>query len=97
MATMSNEQLITLAKAAHGIAEEAHTYARWRSMGYQVRKGEHAAFSATIWKYAPGKGAAENEAPANEGDAPANEGARMFLKKAHFFTASQVDAAAATA
>ena len=83
MATMNNQMLITLAKAANGITEEAHTYAHWKGLGYQVRKGEHAAFSTMIWKYAPGK------EPANEeGEEAAG---RMFMKKASFFTASQVD------
>ena len=85
MAAMNNEALIALAKAANGITEEAHTYAHWKTLGYQVRKGEHAAFKAMIWKYAPGKGA---EIEDEEG---ANKPGRMFMKNSAFFTASQVD------
>ena len=90
---MNNEQIIRAARALHGINEPAHTYAHWHELGYQVRKGEHAAFKTAIWKYAKGKGA---EAPANEDGDQAAPG-RMFLKTAHFFTRSQVDPIAAEA
>ena len=82
---MTNEQLIRAARILNGITEEAHTYAHWHELGYQVRKGEHATFSTTIWKHAGGKPA--NEESEGEDTRPG----RMFLKKAHFFTRSQVD------
>lgn len=82
---MTNEQIIRNARVLNGITEAAHTYAHWKALGYQVRKGEHAAFSTAIWKYAGRKNADDENADANE------EGGRMFLKNAHFFTASQVD------
>lgn len=91
---MTNEAIIRAARALNGITEEAHTYAHWRALGYQVRKGEHAAFSTAIWKYAPGKGKGKG---ADEGDEGANEGGRMFLKNSHFFTRSQVDPTTAAA
>lgn len=84
---MTNEQIIRMASALNGVTEDAHTYAHWHELGYQVRKGEHATFKAAIWKYARGKGA---EADANEDGEKAAPG-RMFLKTAHFFTRSQVD------
>lgn len=90
---MTNAQLILNAQLLHGVSEESHTYAHWRALGYQVRKGEHATFKAAIWKYAKGKQA---EAPANEDGEQAAPG-RMFLKTAHFFTRSQVDPIPATA
>lgn len=83
---MTNEAIIEMAKALNGIEEEAHTYNRWKAMGYQVRKGEHAAFKATIWKHGKKKVATE--------DGEEKEQGRMFMKTASFFTASQVDATA---
>lgn len=82
---MTNEAIIEAAKALNGIEEEAHTFARWKAMGYRVRKGEHAAFKATIWKHRTRK---------VETDDGEEEQARMFMKTASFFTASQVDAMA---
>ena len=83
---MTNEEIIMAAKALNGIDEEAHTYNRWKSMGFQVRKGEHAAFKATIWKHRSKKVVDE--------DGEEKDASRMFMKTASFFTASQVDAVA---
>ena len=85
MAGMTNESLIYQAMVLNGITEESHTYAHWKALGYQVMKGQHAAFQTMIWKYAPSNGASED---ANEDDAPRG---KMFMKKASFFTASQVE------
>ena len=90
---MNNKQIISAARAMNGITEEAHTYSHWRSLGYQVRKGEHATFKTAIWKHAGGKPANETE----EGEGANETGGRMFLKTAHFFTRSQVDPITATA
>lgn len=85
---MTNAQLIYNAQILAGVTEEAHTFAHWKHLGFVVRKGEHAAFSTTIWKYAGGRDANEDAdgTSANEG-----KPGRLFLKKAHFFTRSQVD------
>lgn len=86
---MTNAQIIDNAKRANGITEEAHTFAHWKHLGYCVRKGERAAFSAVIWKCASKRrkgGKANAEAEPEE--------ASMFLKRAYFFTASQVDSLA---
>lgn len=84
---MTNEEIIRNARAAAGIIEEAHTYAHWRSLGFQVRKGEHAAFQTVIWKYPTRKG----DPSAGESEEVTQVGGKPFLKKASFFTASQVD------
>lgn len=63
--------------------EAIHTYAIWKSLGYQVRKGEKAKASFTIWKCVAGK---KNEEESEE--VPEN---KMFMKKAHFFTLDQVE------
>ena len=82
---MTNEQIIEVAKAEHGITEETHTYSMWKRLGYHVRKGEKAAFSCAVWK--PGKCKVEK-------DGEEQEKMRMFMRKAHFFTESQVEAMA---
>lgn len=75
---MCNTEIIRNAQALAGIMEECHTYAKWKSMGYQVQKGSKALFKATIWKYTSRKNA--------EGE----EEAHMFMKSASFFGRSQV-------
>lgn len=63
--------------------EAIHTYAMWKQLGYQVKKGEKAKASFTIWKCVAGKKADEesDQEPDN----------KMFMKKAHFFTIDQVE------
>lgn len=62
--------------------EAIHTYATWKSLGYQVKKGEKATASFTIWKYVEGKKQEESDEEPNS---------KMFMKKAHFFTIDQVE------
>ena len=76
---MTNAEIIANACKLQGITEEVHTFARWKKMGYQVRKGEHAILKTTIWK------AKERKAEDEETDL------RMFMKTAHFFGRSQVE------
>lgn len=87
---MTNAEIIANAKLMNGITEDAHTFAHWKQLGYSVRKGEHAAFSAVIWKYASKRKAAK---VANSDEEQPTE-VSMFMKRAYFFTASQVDALA---
>lgn len=86
---MTNAQIIDMAKAANGINEDAHTFAHWKTLGYCVRKGEHAAFSCMIWKTATRKRNGREVVTVDDEDKPV-----MFMKRAHFFTRSQVDAMA---
>lgn len=83
---MTNLEIIANAKLMNGITEDAHTFAHWKHLGYAVRKGEHAAFSATIWKYAKGKRAQQVEEETGE-----VQPGHMFMKTAYFFTRSQVE------
>ena len=76
---MTNVEIIARAKMANGITEEANTYAYWKKAGYQVRKGERAAFKCRIWKYSKKKRDEEDESGV------------MFMKTASFFTVSQCD------
>lgn len=76
--TMTNVEIIAKAMKANGIEEPSHAFAAWKKLGYVVKKGEKAAFKARIWKYTTKQ--------TEEGEVENN----MFLKTAHFFTASQV-------
>ena len=62
--------------------EAIHTYAAWKQLGYQVKKGEKAKASFIIWKHVAGKKKEESEE---------QEESKMFMKKAHFFTIGQVE------
>lgn len=61
--------------------EEIHTYAKWKELNCQVRKGEKAIASFVIWKHTSKKNKETGE-----------DEAKMFMKKASFFKRSQVDA-----
>ena len=73
---MTNAEIIATECSLLGITEEVHTFQRWKAMGFMVKRGETAAFKTTIWKAAPKKDE-ENEV-------------KLFMKRAAFFTASQV-------
>ena len=62
--------------------EAIHTYAVWKKLGFQVKKGEKAKASFVIWKCVSGKKEEESD------EQPEN---KMFMKKAHFFTIDQVE------
>ena len=57
--------------------EPIHTYNIWKSLGYQVQKGEKAVAKITIWKHT-----------AKEKDGEKEE--KMFMKTSSFFSQSQV-------
>lgn len=67
--------------------EQIHTYARWKAMGYQVRKGEKAVAKFKVWKHVTPKKKSDD---AEEKTASADRG-KMFLKQAAFFSAAQVE------
>ena len=60
--------------------EEIHTFQKWKSLGYTVKRGEKAIASFTIWKHTTKTDKESGE-----------ESAAMFMKKAHFFSTSQVE------
>ena len=68
--------------------ETIHTYAKWKALGYQVRKGEKSEIKIRVWKYRGGKHQTDEEG--NE----TIETGKMFMQTAAFFTAKQVDAIA---
>lgn len=49
---MTNREIIDSEKVKIGIPldEELHTYAIWKSLGYQVQKGQKAIVSTKLWK-----------------------------------------------
>lgn len=81
---MTNAEIIESEKMLHGLDCEAHTYAAWLNLGYQVKKGEKAAFSTKIWKKS-GKKQEEAEENADESSG------HYFMKLSHFFTIHQVE------
>ena len=66
---------------------EIHTYAHWKALGYQVKRGEKAVASFTIWKSGKGKSEPNPEAPEEN-----LEKTHMFMKLSSFFTPDQVEA-----
>lgn len=63
-----------------------HTYAQWKKLGYQVKKGEKSKHRISVWKRSIKK--VENE----EGEKEEVDNGRYFLKKSAFFTQDQVEA-----
>ena len=60
--------------------EEIHTFARWKGLGFSVKKGEKAIAKLPIWK----RTAKVNDETGEEEDA------RMFMKTSAFFARHQV-------
>lgn len=71
--------------------ENIHTYATWKQMGFQVQKGQKAVAQIQIWKHT---GAKVEEVPTADGEVAVIDKGRMFMKVAHFFSRSQVEAIA---
>lgn len=92
---MTNEQIIANSAVAAGIftQEEAeayfshgmrlpiHTFAEWKSCGYMVKKGEHAALPVSIWKPKTSKKKDEKNVEADK-----EENSGFFLTTAYLFT-----------
>lgn len=85
---ITNAKIIESYKAENGIPMEKplFTYAVWKSMGYQVKKGEASRHRVQLWEYTPGKKAADTEAQ----EAPQGKGNRCFMKTMCLFEESQV-------
>lgn len=80
---MTNAMIIELYKAENNITCPIHTYTKWKSMGYQVKKGEKCQHRITIWKGCPKKIKMEDGTEA--------EGTKVIMKTACFFTIEQVE------
>lgn len=84
MATMTNAMIIESYKIAHNISCPIHTYAKWRELGYQVKRGETSQHKITIWKCAV-------KVKHNDEDNADYESSKLFMKTAAFFTVNQVE------
>ena len=66
------------------VPEVIHTYAHWKSLGYQVKKGQKAIAQFPIWKYTSKKSK-------NMTEEEAQEKGYCFLKQSSFFKQEQVE------
>jgi hypothetical protein len=78
-------------ETVYEIPEQIHTFAAWKSLGFSVKKGEHACAAFCIWKYAAARANREQTATEEETAGEQAENGRMLWKKAFFFKASQVE------
>ncbi len=65
--------------------EPIHTYAGWKALGFQVKKGEKSIANFPIWKHTPA-GKKKNKKTGEEYDSEE----KLFLTKAFWFKGSQV-------
>ena len=70
-------------KAIAGQPEPIHTFAKWKSMGYSVKKGEKAIAKITIWKY--------TSRTKTDDDGNEIDDSKCFPKVSAFFKTSQVE------
>lgn len=47
---ITNREIIASACALYGITEPVKTLPQWNRLGFKVKKGQHALFTAKIWK-----------------------------------------------
>lgn len=66
-----------------GQPEPIHTFAKWKSMGYSVKKGEKAIAKITIWKY--------TSRTKTDDDGNEIDDSKCFPKVSAFFKTSQVE------
>ena len=81
---LNNLQAITLAKREAGIPDEiaVNSYGGWKEKGYQVQRGERAAFKTSIW--------VPCHAGKNKDGEDTSDFSRFFIRCTAFFTAEQV-------
>lgn len=83
---MTNIEIVSMAWAelvSNGTiseSEKIHTFAKWRELGYSVKRGEKCIVKLTIWKHTSRTNKETQE-----------EESRMFMKTAAFFSTSQVE------
>ena len=66
-----------------------HTYNAWKSLGYQVKKGEKAVAKFPIWKFSTKK--QKNEETGETEEVADNLHGYCFMKVSAFFTDEQVE------
>jgi hypothetical protein len=83
---MTNADILKVECAKHGVAEEVHTYARWKQLGYKVKSGEKALFSTRLWKIVN-----KSASTYAEREETAEVVHNMYMCKAYLFGKSQVE------
>ena len=87
---ITNKEIISLEMATRGIEEEVHTFAKWKSLGYQVKRGEKALFQTMLWKMKKGKKQDDNNEEQQD-DKEVKEYNNFFMAKSSLFGRSQVE------
>ena len=77
------------------LPEPIHTFQKWKSLGYQVKKGEKSSIKFPIWKHTVKMLKTDTDnAELNKMNAMVNEQGgqtNMFMKVSAFFTFAQVE------
>lgn len=87
---MTNSAIILEYMVSHNLdplTVVLHTYATWKSLGYQVKHGEKSEHSIPVWRKSTKKVEIEN----NNGDIEQVENGRYYIKLSAFFTQNQVE------
>ena len=87
---ITNKEIISLEMATRGIDEEVHTFAMWKSLGYQVKRGEKALFQTMLWKMKKGKKQDDNNEDQQD-DKEVKKYNNFFMAKSSLFGRSQVE------
>ena len=87
---ITNKEIISLEMATRGIEEEVHTFAMWKSLGYQVKRGEKALFQTMLWKMKKGKKQDDNNEKQQD-DKEVKKYNNFFMAKSSLFGRSQVE------
>lgn len=101
---VTNMEIIAAECLLNGIIEEVHTYAKWKSLGFQVKRGEKALIQTMLWKKVTKKKGVEDtedtvekidgaeEKTAEDGAEKKKSRSRNFYKvKSSLFGRSQVE------
>lgn len=88
-------------KETRYVPEDIHTFARWKQLGYSVKKGEKAVAMITIWKHTekereltPEEKETMNQSALmmlTDGTGDTIKTENCFMKRAAFFTFDQVE------
>ena len=80
---VTNTELMIMFRLENNIGEdvELYTFSEWKKRGYSIKKGEHAKYQTTLWKY---------KTKPNKKDSEVSQG-YCFMKKTHLFTREQVE------
>ena len=75
------------------LASSFHTFAEWKRLGYSVKKGEHAALVAYLWKFTDKPSKAQRQAAEAAGEDPEESGGgdHFYKAKSHLFSYLQVE------